>query len=85
MASLLGIGIEARGRSQHHRGTVVAEIGEQPLAELVAVVDGEVNDGIESPLRHRAEAAWDLVDAVDDDVAAGDVFIAATKSVPAMV
>ena len=75
MASLLRIGIEARGRSQHHRGAIVAEIGEQPLAEFVAVVDWQVDDGVESTLRHRAETARDLIDALDDDVAARNVFV----------
>ena len=73
MAAFFGVGIEARSGSQHHRGTVVAEIGEQPLAELVAIVDGQVNDGVERALRHRAEAARNLVDTLDDDITAGHI------------
>ena len=34
----------------------------------------QVDDSVESAFRHRAIAARDLVDAFDDDVAAGDIF-----------
>ena len=81
MTALLGISIEARGRSQHHRSTIIAEIGEQPLAELIAIVDGKVDDGVESTLWHRAETARNLVDTFDDDITASNTLVIHTVKV----
>ena len=75
MTTLLGVAVETRGGGQHDGGTVVAEVRQQPLAELVAVVDRQLADGVEGTLGVRAEAAGDLVDALDDDVAAAHILL----------
>ena len=41
MAATLGVDIETRGGSQHHRGTLVRKVGKQPLAELIAIPSGQ--------------------------------------------
>lgn len=74
MAAALGVDIEARGRCQHDGGAIVAEVGEEPFAEFVAVVNGQIYNGVESALGFGAEASGDGVDAFDDDVAAFEVF-----------
>ena len=54
---------------------VVVEVGEQPFAELVAVVNGEFYYSVESAFGVGAETARNLVDALDDDVTTGNIFL----------
>ncbi len=68
MTALLGVGIEAGGRGKHHGSAVVAEVGEQPLAELVAIVDRQLGHGVERALGHGTETTGDIVDGLDHHI-----------------
>ena len=75
VTSVFRIYIETGGGSYHNSLVVVVEVGEQPFAELVAVVNGEFHHGVEGAFGVGAEAARNLVDALDDDIAAGHIFL----------
>ena len=76
MTAFLGVGIETCGRSHHKGLVVVVEVGEEPLAELVAIIDRQFHNGVESTLGIGAEASGNLVDALDNDVAASNILFA---------
>ena len=69
-----GRGIEAGGRSQHDGLAIDAEVFEQPLAELVGVVDRQAGHSVERALGIGAEAAFHLVNRFHHDIAALGVF-----------
>lgn len=75
MTATFGIYIESCSRSQHYRGIVIVEVGEQPLTELVAVVDRKIDNGVECAFGHGAEATGNLVDAFDNDITTGNILV----------
>lgn len=76
MLTILRIYIEAGTGSHHYGFAIVGEIGEEPLAELVAIVNGKFDHGVESTFRSGAEATGDLVEAFNESVAASYILCA---------
>ena len=74
VASTFGVFVESSGRSQHDGGTVVGEVGEEPLAEVVAVIYGQVAHRVESTFGFRTEASRNLVDAFNYNITTCHIF-----------
>src|SRR2546423_5868391 len=62
--------VEAVGRRDHHRRTIMREIAEQPRGEFLCVVDRQLRDAIKRALRLLQKNAGDRRQAFEENIAA---------------
>ena len=75
VAAHAGGGIESRGGSHEDGVAVEVEVAQTPLAELVGVIDGELDHGVEGAHGDRGVATGYLIDLVDEELAALDILV----------
>jgi len=64
------IGIETCSGCDHESLVIVAEIGEQPFAELLGIVDWETGYSVESAARHGGVDTRNLIETIEEEIAA---------------
>ena len=73
--SFAGLGVEAVAGRHHYRLTFVTEVGQAPFAELLGIVHRQFDHDIERPHRRRGKYARNLVELVNQEIAAGQILI----------